>query len=211
MKPSRSAVGLIALAAALAAVPVVAAADWGRNGAGPGAMLQNLDFAQIDANADGGITLEEWRAFATTRMAERRAGMVEARVAELFEGDADGDGALSRDELTARIGALADERRADRGERRAERGERRAERGERRGDGRGWGHRHDGHHGRGEGRAEGRGERARMGGGDPEQALVRAFQRIDRDGDARITQAELDAAVAWMQDRMQDRRGRNRD
>lgn len=192
MKPSRSFVGIIALAAALAAVPVAAAADWGRHGARAGAMLQNLDFAQIDADAGGSITLAEWRAFTNARMAGRRAAMVEARVAALFEGDADADGMLSRDELAARIGALADERRA--------------ERGERRGDERGWTHRH---HGRRE-RGEGRDRSARMGGGDPDQAIVRVFQRIDRDGDGRISPAELDTAVARIQGRMQDRPGRSR-
>lgn len=241
MKPTRSTVGLLALATALAAVPVVASADWGRNGAGPGAMFQNLNFAEIDTNADGGITLDEWRAFTTARIAERRASMIEARVAELFEGDANADGALSRDELTARIGTLADERRAERGEGRGEgRGWGRGDDDDR-GYGRGWGRHHEGRYdrdsdrgcgrgdgpmgggmgrgdgmgqGNGAGRGNGAGPGDGMGRGDPERRIVRSFQRIDTDGDARISQAELDAAITWMQERMGDRserRGRDND
>lgn len=154
--------------AALIASPAVASAG----ARGPAAMLQDLDFAQIDADADGAITLPEWRAFATARAEALRAD----RVARLMEGDADGDGLLSPDELAARLGALAEERME-----RPERMERRHAR-------------------------AALGPEGRMGAGDPERRVVRSFQRIDADGDGRITPAEFDAAKARLAARIEARR-----
>jgi Ca2+-binding EF-hand superfamily protein len=194
MKPTLT---LTALALVLASVPAVASPD---RAAGPRAMLQNLTFAEVDADADGAVTLAEWRAFVTARAESARGARIEQRVSDLFEGDADGDGLLSPEELSARIAALQDARRADRAERRASRAEDRPRR---------WGG-HEGH-GRHQGRHEGRQEGrmgGRMGAGmDGDQWIVRSFQRIDADGDARITEAEFDAARARMAERM-ERRGR---
>jgi Ca2+-binding EF-hand superfamily protein len=182
---------LAALAlAALATAPALASS--GR--AGPGAMLQSLTFAQIDADTDGGITLGEWRTFVTSRAEALRAEAISGRVARLIEGDTDGDGLLSAEELTARIGTLADERRAQMAERR---GERRAEgRHEGRGQ-RSYRHGSEGRTSMGMGRHE-----AAM---EPGERIVRMFQRFDRDGDGRITEAEFDTAKARMQERLERR------
>lgn len=191
MKPTLT---LTALALVLASVPAVASAD---RAGGARALLQDLSFADVDADADGGVTLEEWRAFVTARAESLRSAAIESRVAALMEGDADGDGLLSPDELTLRMAALRDERRAARAEMRGE-GE----------DRRGWG-RHEGRHeGRYEGRHEGRGGDRAGGraGMEPGEWIVRSFQRIDRDGDGRLTEAEFAEAVSRMQDRM-GRRG----
>jgi len=206
MKPT-PALAALTLAALMAAAPALAST--GRGALVP--MMQELDFAAIDADGNGAITLEEWRAHVTGRVETRRAERIDGRVAALMEGDADGDGLLSRDELAARIAAMADEARASRAEWRSERGaergaERRAERGAERGAERapmrraerggmdrpsGYGMRHAG--------------RSAGAGADPETMVVRSFQRLDRNGDAAISREEFDTALARMQERL-DRR-----
>lgn len=196
MKPTLT---LTALALVLAAVPALASPERG----GARAMLQTLTFAEVDADGDGGVTLEEWRSFLAARGDALRAERVSARVAELMAGDADGDGLLSAQELSARMAALHEERRAARAEWREAR---RAERAE----GRGWG-RHEGRHedrraGR---RGEDRGWDRRGGRGlgmdaaSADERIVRSFQRIDRDGDGRLTEAEFERARAEMQARIE--------
>lgn len=191
--------GLLALAAALLAAPLAAQPAPG----GPRAMmaeeLRALNFAEIDTNGDGGITIDEWRSFVTARAEARRTAMLDSRVDGLMAGDTDGDGALSREELAARLTAQQAERREAMQAARAERGER-GERGERR-------HERRGDHGPRHGRGHG-GPGWGMSAEDADQRIVRGFQRIDRDGDGRITEAELTRAVERMTERL-ERRGRN--
>ena len=128
-------------------------------------------FAELDADGNGAVTLEEMQAAGSSR----------------FEtADTDGNGALSREELLAQGEARA-ERRVDRLLERADadgngeltQAEMEEARGERRGHGR---------HGNGQ-----RGGR----GPNPE----RLFERMDADNDGSVTQAEFDDAVARMLER----------
>lgn len=187
MKPMTATV-VLALAAAMLSAPALAS---GHRGAGPAAMLEAMNFAQIDANSDGAITLDEWRSFVTAQMDARRTARIDTRVDALMEGDTDGDGALSREELSNRIATLGEERRAGMHEARAERGEgrERGHRSEMRGHGRHGGG-YGGHHAQG-----------RMGAADSDTWIVRSFQRVDRDGDGRVTEAEFTQALAQMQER----------
>lgn len=186
-----TATAILALAGLMAA-PVLASTE-GRQGR---AMVPQMPaFAELDADGDGAVTLDEWRAHLTARMAERREARVGAQVERLMAGDADGDGMLSADELTARIEALIDERRAAMAEARGEgrrgmRGEMRPEmRREMRG------------HGMGRSEMRGQGPRSGAMAMDADERIVRSFQRLDRDGDGRITEAEYDRAVAWATER----------
>jgi Ca2+-binding EF-hand superfamily protein len=182
---------VLALTGALAAAPGMASTERGH---GRGAMLQELNFAEIDANGDGAITLEEWRSFVTARAETRRAEWTQARVAALMAGDTDGDGMLSAEELADRMQAMAAERREAMQEARTERRGRDGDRG--------W---HRGRHGQHQAMGA-RGGRAM--GMEPDERIVRSFQRIDRDGDGQITEAEFDRMVGAMQERMERRAGR---
>jgi len=194
-----TATAILALAGLMAS-PVLASTE-GRQGR---AMMPQMPaFAELDADGDGAVTLDEWRVHLTARMAERREARVGAQVERLMAGDTDGDGLLSADELTARIEALIDERRAAMAEARGEgrrgmRGEMRPEmRREMRGEMRG--------HGMGRSEMRGQGPRSGAMAMDADERIVRSFERLDRDGDGRITEAEYDRAVAWANQRMERR------
>lgn len=193
----RAVLAALGLSAGLVAGAALASPDRG----GPRALMQEMRFAEIDADGDGAVTLPEWTAHVTARAEAARAAWVGARVEALMAGDADGDGRLSAEELAARMLALQDERRAARAEARAA-GDTRRERGELRRHALREGHRGPGRHG---------GLGLGPGGMEPGEWVVRSFQRIDRDGDGRITEAEFDRAMARMAERverMQDRRAR---
>lgn len=142
-----------------------------------------MNFAELDADGNGAMSLEEMQAMGARRFAAA---------------DTDGDGALSRDELLAR-GAARMEQRIDRllehadsdGDGVLTEAEMIEARDGRRGHGRPLG---------GHGNQEGRGGRR---GPNPE----RMFERMDADGDGSVTQAEFDDAMARLQDRMGRRNG----
>lgn len=139
------------------------------------AEVQALTLPTLDTNGDGGVSLDEWRAHVTARAGAIQADVLGARVDALFQGDADGDGMLTRAEAQARMAALGAERRAA----------------------------FDG--ARHEGRRHGHGRHGGAGlflGGADDDGIVRAFQRIDRDGDGRLDATELARAVDRMTDRM---------
>lgn len=187
-----TATAILALAAALLAAPVLAQAEGGERARGP----QLPAFAEIDTDGDGAFTLADWRSFVTTRTETRRAERTEARVNRLFEAaDADGDGAITRAELAAGFQALDEARRTQAEERRGER----SERGPRGAHMRGWHHggRHDGRMG-----MRGHPGMGRMMAMDADERIVRGFQRLDRDGDGRVTEAEYTRMTERMQARM---------
>ena len=197
--PRRTLTAILALSAALVAAPAFASTE-----RGPGRAMMpafEMDFAEIDVDGDGAITLEEWRAHVTARMETRRAEMIEARVGALMDADADDDGLLSPEELTAHFEARMEARQAERMAR-AEEGEGRRWNRNRthgmRGEMRGHGMR--GHGMRAEG-MRGHGMRAQGWAMDADERIVRSFQRIDRDGDGQITEAEFDRFVGDMQAR----------
>lgn len=192
--PRTTLTAILALSATLVAAPALASTE-----RGPGRAMMpafEMDFAEIDADGDGAITLEEWRAHVTARMETRRAEMIEARVAALMEADADGDGLLSPEELTAHFEARMEARQAERMARAEE------------GEGRRW-NRNRAHGMRGEMRGHGMRGQGMRGHGmrgqgwamDADERIVRNFQRIDRDGDGQITEAEFDRFVGDMQAR----------
>lgn len=203
---------LTAFVVTLVTVPIIGFAQGAGQGMARMATPQ-VDFATADANSDGGITSEEWVAYAETMAVTQRSTMIGARADELIAaGDANGDSLLNRDELIAGMTALRDQRRSERGER-----------GEgRRGD---WmrGH-HDNDEARGDrgglrgmiGGMFGHGDRSGRGfedmrGGDrmePGDRAERAFEWIDRNGDDRIDAEELAQMQDFMQRRM-ERRGNN--
>ena len=214
---------LTALAVVLTALPAL---GWAQQGTPMRQQPPVVDFARADAAASGGISAEEWSAYVTARMTERRAEMQGQRADALIAaGDADGDGTLTRDELMSGFTALGQQRREARGDGQGQgqRGDR--ARGEMRGDMRGDdcdqgrgrdGGRHGGHDNRG-GRGHGDGDRghgrygddgdrgAMRSGGDRGRGMesgdraLRAFDRIDQNDDGQIDEAELTA----MQSRMQ--------
>lgn len=204
MKP-KSATAILALAAALMAAPAFAQSGPQSDGAATRPALPA--FAEIDGDANGTVTLDEWRAFHTARAETRRAERIEARVSALFEAaDADGDGAITREELAAGLQSLDESRREQAAERRGERaegGERRAERGDRGGRAHG-AHRQQGPRGH---RAGGFGSAF---GADGDQWLVRSFQMIDRDGDGQITEEEYTRVQERFQRRVEGRRAPRR-
>ena len=202
---------LTAIAALLVALPTLGFAQASGQGMARPAMPV-VDFAAADANADGGISQEEWVAYAATmagsrgaaRMAERADGLLAA-------GDANGDSQLNRDEIIAGMTALRDQRRAERGERGdGQRGGRM--RGHHDGDGAGHG-RQGGWRGMFGGLFGGddRGPQGMRGGADgmePGERAGRAFEWIDRNGDDRIDAEELAEMQTFVQRRM-ERRGNN--
>ena len=197
--PRTTLTAILALSAALVAAPALASTE-----RGPGRAMMpafEMDFAEIDADGDGAISLEEWRAHVTARMETRRAEMIEARVSALMEADADSDGLLSPEELTAHFEARMEARQAERMAR-AEEGEGRRWNRNRahgmRGEMRGHGMR--GHGMRGQG-MRGQGMWSQGWAMDADERIVRSFQRIDRDGDGQITEAEFDRFVEGIQAR----------
>lgn len=176
---------LTALAVILLALPVVGQAQDSTRPAMP-----VLDFATADANGDGGITPDEWAAYAATLMQGRMGQGIASRAdALLAAGDANGDGMLTRDELVAAMTSHAEDMHQNRGE--GMRG--------RHGDGEGrhgWGRGHGNH--RGADRGDNRGE----------TGFGRAFSRIDRDNNGVISAEELADAQSMME-RMGQRRGWN--
>lgn len=184
---------LTALTLMLSAVPALAQDTTSPRGP---AMLQT-EFADIDTDGDGRITLEEWMAFLADRRDERREQAISARVDALFDAaDADADGVLTRDELAAGMAALQERRMAEMTERRAERG---AERhgGHRAGYRHGNRHRHGAHMGH-MGRAGSSGEWA-----------ARSFARIDTNDDGVIVPEEFATAQERWQ-RYAERRAERR-
>jgi hypothetical protein len=134
-----------------------------------------FDFAAADTDADGFLSLEEWRAYLPLMAQERRGARRDMMLEHLFTFDADGDGLLSRAEIETAMAAHADERGAHRMQRaRAEHNR--------------WG-----------------GERQR--GMREGSHSDRMFERIDADGDGRISPAELDAASARWAERAEGRQG----
>ena len=92
---------LVAAAALLLALPVAA-----QDAPAPG--TPRLDFAAVDTDANGAITLEEWRAHAATRAGEHagREGMSQ----RMMRHDTDGDGLLSPAEIDAAMQARMENR-----------------------------------------------------------------------------------------------------
>ncbi len=161
-------VSLLALGAALLAVPVLAAPGGTAKGdAGGNGVLTRAEaqanaaqmFARMDANKDGKLDAADRSA----QHAERQAKMFASL-------DADGNGSISKAEW--------DQHSADRAAKRAERGEKRAAAGEA-GDGKRDGMR-GGHHGK-------RGGHYGMGG--------RMMGKADTDGDKAVSQAEFQTAA----------------
>ena len=88
---------IAALITGVAATSVTAAGFGRGEGAGsfgPRGGIAAMDFATVDANADGSITLEELQALPAAKFAEA---------------DTDGDGVLSAEELNAQVTAHGDE------------------------------------------------------------------------------------------------------
>ncbi len=172
---------LTAIALIMAAIPAAGFAQQGMNRP----MMPTFDFAAADANADGGISADEWGAYTTGLMQTARSERVGARADAIMQAaDSNSDGMLNRDELVAGLTARAEEMRLARGEGRGMMG------GERRGEMRGH---HDG--GRGEGcdhDGHGRGGQGRDGSGRD------GSRSGDRDGDR-------GGVMGWMQSWMHDR------
>ncbi|MGY6536432.1 MAG: EF-hand domain-containing protein [Pararhodobacter sp.] len=190
---------LTALALMLSAVPALAQ----ETNSPRGPVMLQAEFADIDADGDGRISLEEWMAYLAERRDERREQAILARVDALFDAaDADADGVLTRDELAAGMATLHERRMAEMTERRAAHGaERRA--GYREGHRHGSRHRHGAHMGR-----------AGAGG----EWAARSFARIDSNDDGVIVPEELAAAQErWQRhaerraERRSERRSRTAD
>lgn len=110
---------LTALALMLSAAPALTQEPAAARGPG----LLNVEFSEIDSDADGRITLDEWAAFLAGRRAAMRSHAVDERVDVLFRAaDADGDGVLTRSELAAGMIALHEQRMAEMAEMPARRG-----------------------------------------------------------------------------------------
>ena len=106
---------LTAIVLLMAAVPAASFAQSANMPARP--TPPTLDFAAADADASGGISAEEWTAYATTLHAEMRTQMIGARADALMAAaDADGNGSLTRDELVSGMTAVADQRQQARGQ-----------------------------------------------------------------------------------------------
>ncbi len=180
---------LTAVAVVLAAIPAL---GWAQNAGQTRGQAPQIDFAVADADASGGISAEEWSAYVTRQMTERRAAMMGERADALIAaGDANGDAALNRDELIAGFTTM------------------REARGEMRGEGRDgmrghdWGH--DRGHGRGGDRDGGRdGSRGEMRGDMSGERMGRFFDRVDQNDDGQISAEEL----GEMQERMARRMNR---
>lgn len=173
---------LTAVALLVFGLPTMALAH-GDGGQGRmGMMMPQLDFAQIDSDANGGITEQEWTTYIVAQVAQRQSERFAARADRLMEAaDGDSDGMLTRDELVGGMEALAETRR----EARAEGGRREGRRGMR-------GHRRGGD---------------RM---NPADRAAHIFERADRDESGTLDADELAMVQERMESRMQrwqERRG----
>lgn len=179
-------ISLFTLAAALVAVPVLAAP-----GADGNAVQTRADaearatqmFARMDANKDGKLDATDRAAQHAERQAKRFASL-----------DADGNGSISKAEW--------DKHGADRAAKRAERGEKRAEAGgagegkRHHGMRRGHGHR-GGHHGMMMGKADTDGDKA-ISQAEFQTAALARFDAADANKDGRVTPEERQAQRgAW--------------
>ncbi len=179
-------ISLFTLAAALVAVPVLAAPGADGNAVQTRADAQaraTQMFAKMDANKDGKLD-------ATDRAAQRAE-----RQAKIFASlDADGNGSISKAEW--------DKHGADRAAKRAERGEKRAEAGEA-GDGkrhhgmRGGHGKRGGHHGMMMGKADTDGDEA-ISQAEFQTAALARFDAADANKDGQVTAEERQAQRgAW--------------
>ncbi len=134
-------------------------------------------FEQLDTDQSGSVTLEDFQAYAATRVSTRQ----DEAVAKLME-RAGTDGKLDEAGLRAGLEAMREEQRANMGERMRE--------------GRG-GHGED--HGR-----KGRHDRAERG-GERGQMGARMFSRIDTNDDGSVDAAEYEAFTTRMSERMAER------
>jgi hypothetical protein len=178
-------ISLFALAAALVAVPVLAAPG----GADGKAVQTRADaqaratqmFAKMDANKDGKLD-------ATDRAAQR----AERQAKQFASLDADGNGSISKAEW--------DQHGADRAAKRAERGEKRAtgEAGEGKRHGMRGGHRkRGGHHGMMMGKADANGDKA-ISQAEFQTAALARFDAADANKDGQVTPEERQAQRgAW--------------
>ena len=202
---------LTAIALLIVAVPAASFAQSGPM-AGPmaGMTPPTLDFATADADGSGGISAEEWTAYSATLHSQMRAQMTAARADALIAAaDADGNGALTRDELITGMTAMGDARRENRGGLMGRMMGGHGDRQGMRGDHGGWG----GHHMRGDD-DQGRrgdmrdgprgGQRGEMRGERGGDMAARSFARIDRNDDGSIDATELGHAqefLNWMAQR----------
>ena len=200
---------LTAVAVVLATIPAI---GWAQQAGQMRGQAPQIDFAVADADASGGISAEEWSAYVTAQMTERRAAMIGERVDALIAaGDADGDAALNRDELIAGFTTMREERREMRGH----------ERGEMRGHGARGGDRDGARHGARGGDRDGYrddarggdrdGYRGEMRGDDSGERMNRFFDRVDQNDDGQISADELGEMQERMERRMnrQNNRGNN--
>lgn len=188
---------LTAVAVVLATIPAI---GWAQQAGQMRGQAPQIDFAVADADASGGISAEEWSAYVTAQMTERRAAMIGERVDALIAaGDADGDAALNRDELIAGFTTMREERREMRGDRR----------GEMRGHGARGGDR-DGYRDGARG-GDRDGYRGEMRGDDSGERMNRFFDRVDQNDDGQISADELGEMQERMERRMnrQNNRGNN--
>ncbi len=175
-------ISLFTLAAALVAVPVLAAPGADGNAVQTRADAQaraTQMFAKMDANKDGKLD-------ATDRTAQRAE-----RQAKIFASlDADGNGSISKAEW--------DKHGADRAAKRAERGEKRAEAGEGKRHGMRGGHgKRGGHHGMMMGKADTDGDKA-ISQAEFQTAALARFDAADANKDGQVTAEERQAQRgAW--------------
>ncbi|WP_376871417.1 EF-hand domain-containing protein [Albirhodobacter sp. R86504] len=177
----------------------------GHEGGKRGEMRPKFDFAAVDADGDGKITQEEFAA--------HRASMQAERIAQL---DADKDGKITVEELVAHQDKMATERAQKRAEamvaamdadgdgvltteEMAAHGGKGDHKG---GDRKGGERKGDGAH-KGDRKADGKGD------GDRKGDRKDMFDRIDANDDGVVTQDEVTAMEAKMQERM-ERRGEGR-
>jgi hypothetical protein len=179
-------ISLFTLAAALVAVPVLAAPGADGNAVQTRADAQaraTQMFAKMDANKDGKLDATDRAAQRAERQAKRFASL-----------DADGNGSISKAEW--------DKHGADRAAKRAERGEKRAEAGEagegKRHHGMRGGHgKRGGHHGMMMGKADTDGDKA-ISQAEFQTAALARFDAADANKDGQVTAEERQAQRgAW--------------